>query len=288
MDAQTIVDTVVSLDETTALAIVTSILQSRPELAPPLVSYAVPDLTYPPSKAMTERRSHGRVKSINAEKGYGFIECQELHEVFGNDVFLHMKQAGDLTTGTQVSFAVMLNKENRPQAYDVLPEGKGFGCGKGMMGMSAFNGSTMAAMLGKGGGKGGSKGIPCSFFAKGTCKNGPECPFLHGDGSMQGGGASFGKADVQEALGEFEGYVKSFNPKSGYGFIDCEDLRSFGCQHDVFLHHQQLGEFEVGARVLFTAYMNSKGQPQAKDLKPLGGESLATAEPAVKKVKLSW
>lgn len=284
MDAQTIVDTVVALDETTALAIVTSILQSRPELAPPLVSYAVPDLTYPPSKAMTERRSHGRVKSINSEKGYGFIECQELHEVFGNDVFLHMKQAGDLSQGTMVSFAVMLNKENRPQAYDVLAEGKGFGCGKGgcgMMGMqgksagggdpSGFNANSMMAMMkGAWGGKMGSAG---------------------GDGKGKGDGKSFSKGarpDEQEALGEFDGTIKSFNPKSGYGFIECEDLRSLGCMNDVFLHHQQLGDHEVGARVRFTAYMNSKGQPQGKDLKPAGFVGFEIPEPAPKKVKLSW
>jgi len=266
MDAQTIVDTVAALDETTALAIVTSILQSRPELAPPTVSFAVPDLTYPPSKAMTERRSKGTIKSINHEKGFGFIHCEELHEVFGSDVFVHHKQAGDMAPGQSVSFAVMLNKENRPQAYDVQPD-VGKGCGKGKFAGGGGGGgcqmsSMMEMMQQAWGGAGG----------KGEGKEG---------GKAKGPSKSKG-ADGQEELGQFEGTIKSFNPKSGYGFINCEDLKAFGCNNDVFLHHQQLGDFEVGARIVFTAYMNFKGQPQAKDL------MASDSAPAVKKVKLSW
>jgi len=153
MDAQTIVDTVDALDEDTALAIVTSILQSRPEIAPAVVTYAVPDLTYPPSKAMTERRSRGMIKALNPDKGFGFIECPEIKEVFGSDVFLHIKQAGNVEAGMQVSFAIMLNKDNRPQAYDVMPDMKGDGKGWGGKGM-------MGGCGGKGGGKDGKPFTP--------------------------------------------------------------------------------------------------------------------------------
>jgi len=276
MDAQTIVDTVAALDETTALAIVTSILQSRPELAPPVVSFAVPDLTYPPSKAMTERRSRGNIKSINHEKGFGFIHCEELHEVFGSDVFVHHKQVGDLTPGSPVSFAVMLNKENRPQGYDVQPDsGKGMGGPKGWSkggkdaGGGAFNAQAMMQMMASAwGGKVGDKG--------------------EGKGEGKAKGKSFAKGDSQEELGQFDGTIKSFNPKSGYGFINCPGLQALGCTNDVFLHHQQLGDFEVGAQISFTAYMNFKGQPQAKDLSAAVGGDDFQGGGAVKKVKLSW
>merc|ERR1712205_265946 len=78
MDAQMIVDTVVSLDEDVAVAIINSIMDSRPELAPAVVTHAVPDLTYPPSKTLNERRSKGSIKQFNMEKGFGFIQCDEL------------------------------------------------------------------------------------------------------------------------------------------------------------------------------------------------------------------
>merc|ERR1719491_1845545 len=112
MDAQTIVDYVASLDEATALAIVQSILQSRPELAPPVVNFAVPDLTYPPSKTLTERRSKGVIKNYSAEKGFGFIDCEELHQVFGQDVLVHGAQLAQFKAGMPVTFAVVLNEQN--------------------------------------------------------------------------------------------------------------------------------------------------------------------------------
>jgi len=244
MDAQTIVDYVASLDEATALAIVQSILQSRPELAPPLVTFAVPDLTYPPSKALTERRSKGYIKQLDAAKGFGFIVCEELKEVFQCDAFLHIKQANDLTAGEYVSFAVMLNKDNKPQAYDVMRDDP-WGKGKGSWGKGADAGKGADDAFGKG-----------------------------GDGKGKGKG-------VQEELGQFEGTIKSFNDKNGYGFIECPDLKALGYMKDVFLHQKALGGFQVGSQVLMNIYTHN-GQPQAKDLMP----SAADAGPA--KVAKMW
>lgn len=122
MDPQTIVDTMTALDEATAASVFNAILQTRPELAPPVVTFAVPDLTYPPSKVLSERRSRGVIKSFSHEKGFGFISCEELQQVFGNDVFVHGKQIGNFSPGTAVTFAVVLNKDNRPQAFDLAQD----------------------------------------------------------------------------------------------------------------------------------------------------------------------
>jgi len=242
MDAQLIVDTVAALDEDTALAIVTSILQSRPEIAPAAVAYAVPDLTYPPSKAMTERRSRGVIKGLNPDKGFGFIECPEIKEVFGSDVFLHMKQANGVETGESVSFAIMLNKDNRPQAYDVMSDMKGGGKGWGGK-----------AMMGGCGGKGDGKG----------CGKVPD-----------------------EELGQFDGIIKSFNPTSGYGFISCPGLSSV-TDRDVFLHQKQLGDFQVGASITFTAFTH-RGQFQAKDLAPYGESAKRIQLPGMQAAAAAW
>lgn len=286
LDAQTIVDTIAAADDETVLSILNAIIQSRPELAQSLVSFIIPDITFPPAKAI-ERRFVGAIKSLNREKGFGFIDCAELHEAFGNDVFLHVKQAHDWQTGQAVSFAVMMNKEGKPQAYDLTTPDAGKKGGKGGVG----------GMLG---GKGGKAALMSAMdsFMNGWGDDGGETPF-GGGGALGPGGASEmmaalfggkdggkdgkkgkkrdgpmpGKPDEHEVVGEFQGVIKSFNPKSGYGFISCPDLKEVGCPNDVFLHHQQLGGFEVGSTVQFTVYMNSKGQPQAKDLADCQGAS---------------
>merc|ERR1719210_953497 len=74
--------------------------------------------------------------------------------------------------------------------------------------------------------------------------------------------------DEKAVLGQFPGTIKSFSAKTGFGFIECEELKKQGYTNDVFLHHSQVGEFAVGSQVLFTAFLSSKGLPQSKDLMP--------------------
>merc|ERR1712151_1385570 len=109
-------------------------IQSKPELAPLVVNFLIPDFTYPPAKALTEKRARGRLKSLNPEKGYGFIECFEIANIFGGDVFVHYKQAANFAVGSEVSFSVMLSKDNKPQAYDMQMAEDGFTTKDGKMG----------------------------------------------------------------------------------------------------------------------------------------------------------
>jgi len=304
VDLQSLVDTLSGLDEESLVNVISSVLQARPEVAPPVVAFSIPDLTYPPSKALMERRPHGVVKSFNANSGFGFIDCPELHAVFGNDVFLHNKQLGGFGPGDAVSFAVCLSKDNKPQAYDLQPSHGGKGCGGGMIQPP----SDFMQMKGKGmgwgykgdyGGKGkmdegkGKKGMfekgsekgmwaekggfEKGGFEKGGFEKGGKGKF--GDfGDDFGAGMPAGAAPFQE-VGSFTGTIKSFNPKSGYGFITCMDLQQMGFTNDVFLHHQQMGECVVGQGVSFTCYLNRKGQPQAKDVGPVDEEGRPMKRP---------
>lgn len=154
---------------------------------------------------------------------------------------------------------------------------KGGGCGMPGMGgcggkggedawseeKPGFNASAMMQMMSSvWGGK----------IGGGQQKGAGGCQMNKGGWINKGGGGKGLQVDDSQVLGDFMGSIKSFNPKSGYGFIDCPDLRAQGHDKDVFLHHQQLGEFEVGAQIQFTAFLNQKGSPQAKDLKdPWGG-----------------
>lgn len=66
------------------------------------------------------------------------------------------------------------------------------------------------------------------------------------------------------------GRIKSFNPKHGFGFIDCPDARNrFG--RDVFIHRAQIGDLEVGQEITFLVEPNKGGMPQAREIRKLDG-----------------
>merc|ERR1719188_2371736 len=116
-----------TLDDETCTKVINQTLQQRPEIAPAVVSSAVPDLTYAPAEALTRRRSTGVVKSFS-QTGFGFIACPELRAVFGHDVYVHRNQIGGFRPGAEVSFAVLLSKDMKPQAFDIQLSG-GNSCG---------------------------------------------------------------------------------------------------------------------------------------------------------------
>eukprot|EP00812_Abedinium_dasypus_P004147 NODE_1515_length_1121_cov_266.260788.p1 GENE.NODE_1515_length_1121_cov_266.260788~~NODE_1515_length_1121_cov_266.260788.p1 ORF type:complete len:303 (+),score=100.03 NODE_1515_length_1121_cov_266.260788:3-911(+) len=247
------VQSIIARGDEFATDVVTGVLSARPELAPAVIAAAVPTLTYPPAAVLTKRRSRGFIKSFSHKSGFGFIECAELHRIFGHDVFLHQNQLGSFSCNSAVSFAVALNKDGKPQAYDLLPLVP--------MGWAPPNGAVKRPLaqpsqpigiramalrpkLGAGGGCGGcdSAWVPSS-----------------------------GHADEQTELGSYVGTIKSFSIRNGYGFIECDTLKEEGHPNDVFLHHTQKAGLDVGNVVAFTAYLNKAGQPQAKDIVLQGG-----------------
>jgi cold shock CspA family protein len=112
-----------------------------------------------PPVAVPGQRFHGRIKSFNAQKGFGFIECAEAHAIYGRDVFLHKAQISDFSTGSELTFCVDVNKSGMPQARDLMPVDQ-FSLavsGMGMGGLSPFGVGAMG-MGGKGAFGGGGKG----------------------------------------------------------------------------------------------------------------------------------
>jgi len=65
------------------------------------------------------QRYSGRVKQFRADKGFGFIECDELHQTYGRDTWVHHQQIGSFSVGDEVSFTMTLNKQGHPQAVDL-------------------------------------------------------------------------------------------------------------------------------------------------------------------------
>merc|ERR550532_956795 len=71
--------------------------------------------------------------------------------------------------------------------------------------------------------------------------------------------------------GRYQGRIKSFNAKQGFGFIECPEAHSiFG--RDVFLHKAQIGDLKVGTEVTYSVEMNKQGMPQARELATLDGQ----------------
>lgn len=116
-----IANAIVALEDDVAVKVITDTLTLRPEVAPIVVNKTCPDLTYAPASSMMSRRSAGIVKTTVGPNGFGFLACPEIKLIFGQDVYVHKDQLGDLTPGTEVNFAVLLSKDMKPQAFDIQP-----------------------------------------------------------------------------------------------------------------------------------------------------------------------
>jgi len=217
----------------------------------------IPQFTFAPSSAITgagSRRFVGRIQYTNVQRGFGFILCKEASEHFGKDVFLHTAQQGPFQANEEVDFAVLLNKDGMPQAFDLTwpqPGGPGGappkGVGKGGKGDGAWT-----AGAGKGGkGDGSWKG---DGAWDGAGKGGK------GDAWMMPAAPAAGKGGESRHAGT----IIAFTPGT-YGFIRCEELYAIDGK-DIWLHHKQVANFNVGDSVNFTLITNARGQAQAVDL----------------------
>jgi len=68
---------------------------------------------------------------------------------------------------------------------------------------------------------------------------------------------------------QYRGTIKSFNPKEGYGFIACPELKKqYGS--DVFMHQHQFYkcpvQLRVGDSIVFRLEISKQGKPQARDI----------------------
>lgn len=281
---------------------VTAALEEKPQLAYAIVDFAVPHLTFPPTRSISDNRHTGTIKSFVHEKNYGFIHAPLLHDMFGCDVWLHGSQYSGQEVGSVISFAVFLNKDHKPQAFDLTPPKDSVGGRKyaaaaspdwtpsntGMK--SVFSKKAAAPLelgipqtLQLGVQRGGEQAADANPLTSVMMMHGSEPPMQSFSRTPRGGGGG-GKGIVpwdrepapapvnnpDAELGSFTGTVKSFVMKSNYGFIECPDLRAAGYANDVWVHGDQMKDFpgamEPGTKVRFIAFLNPKGQPQAKAL----------------------
>merc|ERR1712085_240842 len=71
---------------------------------------------------LANRRYEGFLKSFGEKSQFGFIDCDDIMDSFGCDVFLHAKQKKNFNVGQAISFNVYLNQDGKPSASE-LAEG---------------------------------------------------------------------------------------------------------------------------------------------------------------------
>jgi len=102
------------------LAALQVVLEDRPSVVQELADWIIPDRAYANVRLLQDNRLNGTIKSFNDKNGYGFVECPDVTAAFGCDVFVHAKQMlPNLEKGTEVSFAILVNKDRKPQAFDM-------------------------------------------------------------------------------------------------------------------------------------------------------------------------
>eukprot|EP00928_Gymnodinium_smaydae_P034921 TRINITY_DN2464_c3_g1_i1.p1 TRINITY_DN2464_c3_g1~~TRINITY_DN2464_c3_g1_i1.p1 ORF type:complete len:325 (-),score=72.40 TRINITY_DN2464_c3_g1_i1:11-985(-) len=75
------------------------------------------------SPAVSSTVYAGIVKSVFAEKGFGFIACEKTKAAFGRDVFVHHLQLGKFAVGDEVCFRVRVDPRG-PKAQDLHAPGE--------------------------------------------------------------------------------------------------------------------------------------------------------------------
>lgn len=320
MELEELTASLSSLDDDSLVSAIASAIEERASVCQALSDWMIDgdeQKAYLSTKMFTTRRVTGVVKSFNPKSGYGFISSEGCTEAFGCDVFVHHAQIQDAVVNSRVNFVIFLNKDRKPHAYDVRVEDgpmpvssayKGAGKRKGLSSAPAEHDygftpqpqrmissqphrvNSWEAWE--------SEGAKPNAFQSGRTFSGV------GKGTV--GKAATGKLQkpavkqltpvkstpetVFEVPGvtdqRWNGFFKSYNDKTGFGFIECEGIKDmYG--GDVFVHKAQVAEFtpKVGMAVEFGVFLNKDEKPQAKDIIPEGEKNALASKLQMQPVK---
>jgi len=158
--------------------------------------------------------------------------------------------------------------------------GKGDSWGKGAPGPDSWDSWGCGGGWGGGwddgwGMKGGKMGMKGGWDAWGCGKGGKDGGYGKDGGFCKGKGKKSGGGVLPTTpSGEtFVGIIKSFNEKTGYGFISCEEVTAkYG--GDCFCAKKFLGDHQVGDMVEFDVGLTPEKKPQAIAIRATGGGSV--------------
>ncbi|CAK9117335.1 unnamed protein product, partial [Durusdinium trenchii] len=188
----------------------------------------------------------GTVKITDAEKGYVFVECPEVYEFFGRDVYVPKDKAPGLAVGQMVAFNVKLNKQMHPNVEDLQP------CDDSLQ------------------------------LVAGDLSQSFEDPTIQPPWNV----SYHNKRPTLSSTGEIHNAtIKNFNTENGWGFVTSEQLLAkYGC--DVFVHKSALDcvpSRDAGTPITFELGMTEQGKPQVMHAVPLGQDISMAVEAAAKR-----
>lgn len=257
-------------------------IMQRPAIAIQVVRWLIPDYCFGPSTSLTERpvRYTGTIKSFVQKTNFGFVTSPAIQQQFGTDVWIHRAQLSVFKVGDLVNFAVLLNKEGKPQAFDLCnPDEFKEQESTPIMPLAAAE----AALLGMASGQI-ITGLPSPA---GTTSSIGAAPATDGQQPAAGPYVDVSQIDTGALTSRrYKGSMKSFDQAKGYGFITCPELYQL-FQKDVYVHFRQCEGFTAGCEVTFSITMGKSGMgPQALNLQAheplaqgsgfLGGQCLGT------------
>lgn len=80
-----------------------------------------------------------------------------------------------------------------------------------------------------------------------------------------------------ESAQEFMGFIMSFQPDPGYGYISCAETKKiYG--NEVWIHRDQMGDVNICDAVRFKVALNAKGEPVARKVRKAIPEPAAAAK----------
>eukprot|EP00928_Gymnodinium_smaydae_P046244 TRINITY_DN30806_c0_g1_i1.p1 TRINITY_DN30806_c0_g1~~TRINITY_DN30806_c0_g1_i1.p1 ORF type:complete len:740 (-),score=151.82 TRINITY_DN30806_c0_g1_i1:176-2395(-) len=239
---------------------------------------------------------HGIVKMVDMEKGFGFVRCQELYELYRSDIFVDREQIEGFKVGDAVSFCVLTGKkEKKPKAIDLRPQTEEEGAEgetDAKDGADRMTGVVKSFDTERGYGfltcadarekfdrdvfvhatqiKSFKVGDGVSFSVRINNQNQPQGYDLaaapNAVAKQQSDGDPEKKPDAKtdDSGEEFEGEVKTFNPSTNYGFVSCERVHEL-YDRDCFIHGSQLEDIGVGDKIKFRVVLR-RGFPSAQQV----------------------
>jgi len=197
----------------------------------------------------------GRLKTYNSKKGFGFLECPEVYNTWGRDVFIHKNDVPDWCIVGQVAeFWVGLNNNQQPQARDV---------------------KFYAPLL-----------IQGSLFESDEPDAGEMTTDPSGALTAAVQQPVIARHGAKPAGKRYLGRLKSL-AREKYGFLVSEEVTT-STSKDIFFDKREVkGYYQPNQVVEFTLQYNHSGYPQAKDIDwapipQLQGTPLVPSEKLVK------
>eukprot|EP00927_Polykrikos_kofoidii_P054318 TRINITY_DN4874_c0_g1_i1.p1 TRINITY_DN4874_c0_g1~~TRINITY_DN4874_c0_g1_i1.p1 ORF type:complete len:732 (+),score=136.91 TRINITY_DN4874_c0_g1_i1:92-2287(+) len=206
----------------------------------------------------------GKIAIIYEEKGFGFIESQQIPDIYACDtVFVHCKHLHGFEVGHRVGFSLShSSKSGKPQAHSLHHLIRR----RGKRGRRANHGTLTSVTSGPAPSSAEREAEAERLAAAGT--SGDDRPYHAcdwGKFGVRAGGCGKVLSTTQTPTQAFyEGTITSFDPGNGAGYISSpEARREFGRDVLVFGRQQSASEFRVGDEVKFKLRMNKKKYPQA-------------------------